>query len=132
MLRKYISAILVAVILIHTGGFMTFAQSQKVDKSAKKIEKLKMEIAKLGTGKEAKVVISLANGSKVKGYVSQVNENSFVVTNESSGATTEIQFSDVNKLAGRNMSTGTKIAIGFGIAAVALLLLVFIGLHYAD
>ena len=108
------------------------AQSQKNDKSTKKIEKLKTEVAKLGTGKQARVEVTTANGSKVKGFVSQVNENSFVVTNESSGVTTEIQFSDVNKLAGRNMSTGTKIAIGFGIAAVALLLLVFIGLHYAD
>ena len=128
MFRKYISAILVAVIIIHTGGFVTFAQ----DKSAKKIEQLKAKLAKLGTGKQARVEVTTTNGSKVKGFVSQVNENSVVVTNESSGATTEIQFSDVNKLAGRNMSTGTKIAIGFGIAAVALLLLVFIGLHYAD
>lgn len=128
MFRKYISAILITVILIQAGSYVVFAQ----DKSAKKIEQLKEKLDKLGTGEKARVGVILKNGSKVKGYVSQVNANSFVVTDEKSAATTEIQFSDVNKLAGRNMSTGTKIALGFGIAAVALALLVLIGFHYSD
>lgn len=128
MLRKYISSILMTVILIQAGGYVVLAQ----DKSAKKIEQLKEKLAKLGTGEKAKVAVELKNGSKVKGYISQVNPNSFVVTDEKSTATTEIQFSEVNKLAGRNMSTGTKIALGVGIAAAALALLVLIGLHYVD
>ena len=128
MLRKLFSSILMTVILIQAGGYVVFAQ----DKSAQRIEQLKEKIAKLGTGEKARVAVTLANGSKVNGYVSQINANSFVVTDKKSSTTTEIQFSDVNKLAGRNMSTGTKVALGFGIAAVALALLALIALHYSD
>jgi hypothetical protein len=64
--------------------------------------------------------------------VSQVNANSFVVTDEKSAATTEIQFSDVDKLAGSNMSTGKKIAIGFGIGVAVWLLVGLILLQFGD
>lgn len=128
MLRKFISTILVVVILIQAGGYAVFAQ----DKSVKKIEQVKEKVTKLGTGEKAKVQVTLINGSKVKGYISQINSKNFVVTDEKSAATTEIQFSEVDKLAGRNLSTGKKVLIGFGIGVAIYLLIGLILLQYGD
>ena len=132
MLKRTLTLIL-SVLILNLGLVPSaFTQAPKDNKAAKRAEKVKVEIAKLGTGNAAKVEIKLNNGSIVKGYVSQINDKSFFVTNEQSGTVTEIQYSDAEKVKGRNLSTGAKIGIGLGIAAGVLVLLVVIGLAHQD
>ena len=49
------------------------------EKEAKFAEKVKTNIAKLGTGPEAKVEIKLKDGTKIKGYVTEASVDKFVV-----------------------------------------------------
>lgn len=97
MFKKYLTLTLAVLVFNLACGSLVFAQTTNDEKAAKRTEKLKAQIAKLGTGKDARVNIRLSDGSKISGYVSQINENSFVVVSNQSGAATEIQYSDATK-----------------------------------
>jgi len=108
---------------------VSICQDKSGDKAAKRTEKVKANIAKLGTGPGAKVQATLGTGTKIMGYISRIENDSFFVTGKS-GDVTEIKYADVEKVAGGNMSTGKKIAIGFGIGVAAYAILVLIALLY--
>lgn len=80
--------------------------------------KVKAEVTRRVDKNEDRVKIKLRNGSEVKGRITQTAENGFTLTDEKSGARTDVSYTDVQKLSGRGMSKKTKIAIGVG-AAVA-------------
>jgi len=71
-----------------------------------------VKLLKLGTGKDARVKIKLRNGTKLKGYVSEINDESFFVVEDSTGATTEVPYPQTKQVKGNNLSSGAKIAIG--------------------
>ena len=119
MFKKHLSLVFAVLIINLTLGGSAFA-SAKVEKAA---EKVKTSIVKLGTGKDAKVEVKLKDGTKLKGYVSQINENSFVVINEKTGVTTEVPYPNAKQVKGNNLSTGVKIAIGVGVIVVVLFLI---------
>lgn len=80
--------------------------------------KIKAEVIRRADKKENRVKIKLQNGSEMKGRITQTAEDSFTLTDEKTGAKTDISYADVQKLEGRGMSKKTKVAIGVG-AAVA-------------
>lgn len=123
MLKKYLT--LLSTVLIFNLFFKApvFA-NPKEDKFA---EKVKANITKIGTGKDACVEVKLRDKTKLKGYISQVNENSFVVVDEKTGASTEIPYPNAKQVKGNNLSTGAKIAIGVGIVAGILIAFYIIG-----
>jgi hypothetical protein len=50
-------------------------------------------------------------------YLNELNESSFAVTSLSSRANILIDYTDVHKVKGYNLSKGAKIGIGLGVAA---------------
>jgi len=48
-------------------------------KQAKMVNKLKAELNKIGVGKESKIEVKLNDGTKISGYLAEINENDFVV-----------------------------------------------------
>jgi flagellar basal body-associated protein FliL len=83
------------------------------------VEKIKMKVAKMGTGEKAKAKIKLHSGEKLKGYISSAGENDFVLTDKKSGKTTTIAYSDVAEVGKPGLSQGTKIALIVVVAVVA-------------
>jgi hypothetical protein len=62
------------------------------------------------------------------GYVSEIGDNSFAVTDVKTGAITKVAYHDVAQVKGKNLSTGAKIAIGVAIiVGVAILLYIVRG-----
>jgi hypothetical protein len=82
-------------------------------------EKIKMKVAKMGTGEKAKAKIKLRSGEKLKGYISSAGENDFVLTDKKSGKTTTIAYADVDEVGKPGLSQGTKIALIVVVAVVA-------------
>lgn len=107
MLRKYFVLALAAILL-------QFLCVRPVS-AASKTEKVKAGIMKLGIGQDARVEVKLQNKTKLTGYVTEATANSFVITDNKTGATTTVPYSDVQQVKGHNLSTGAKIAIGIGI-----------------
>ncbi|MBA3599875.1 MAG: hypothetical protein H0W45_01345 [Acidobacteria bacterium] len=122
MFKKILSLALVILVINLAFGVTAFAGT-KADKEAKFAAKVRNELAKLGTGTDARVEVKLRDKTKLKGYISQINENSFVVVADNTNAPTEVSYSQTKQVKGNNLSTGAKIAIGIGIG-VALFFVV--------
>jgi hypothetical protein len=119
MFKKFVSVILVGLLINLMAVSFAYADS-KTEKEARFAEKVKTGVAKIGTGKAAKIQVKLKDGTKLKGFVSEINENSFVVADEKTGMTTEIPYPNARQIKGNNLSTGAKVAIGLGILAAVL------------
>jgi len=122
MLKKICSALLSAL-LLQAAAVPALAKSD-ADKDAARAEKVRTQFAKLGTGEDARVKIELRDKTKLEGYLSEVGAESFAVT-DSAGATTTVAYPQVKKAHGNNLSTGAKIAIGAGIGAAVVLIILY-------
>jgi hypothetical protein len=97
-----------------------YASSQD-DAQARRIEKVKASVCKLGVGPEARVEVKLQDGRKLKGYIRETTEDSFVVVEEKTGTVTTVKYSEVSQLKGRNGLTAAKVGLNVakGAAIVA-------------
>jgi preprotein translocase subunit SecF len=77
--------------------------------------RVKTEIAKLGTGRDARVKVKLKDKTKAAGYVSEISEDSFTFVNEKNDSVTKIQYQQVKQEKGNNLSKGATIAITIGV-----------------
>ena len=109
----------------------TYAQSQE-QKALEQAAKVKTEIAKLGTGKDARIAVKLRDKTKVAGYISQVSEDSFVIADLNTNAPTTVSYRDVVQAKGKGLSTGVKIAIGAGIGVGLVFLIAFLAYVYDE
>jgi len=98
------------------------------EKEIQSIEKVKAAILQLGTGKASLVNITLRDKTKVVGYVSEIRDSSFVVTDMKSAKDITVAYPDVAQVKGNNLSTRTKIIITAAIiAGVAITLYIVRG-----
>ena len=123
MLKKICSVALTAL-LLQAAAVPALAKSA-AEKESKRVEKVRAQLARLGTGKDALVRLELRDKTKLEGYVSEAAPESFVVVNKAGVATT-VAYPQVAKAKGNNLSTGAKVAIGIGIGAGVTLLIALI------
>jgi len=97
------------------------------DKETQRIAKMKERISVIQLEKK-RVVITRWDGTKLKGRTGEIKESSFFITDEQTGATSEVNYNDVAqvKTKGKGLSTSTKVLIGVGIAVAAVALLFII------
>ena len=124
MLKKLLSLMLAGVLLnmvavasVHAAG------KTQAEKGARDAEKVKQAVAKLGTGEKARIKVKLKDNTKVKGYVSQIGDDGFQITDAKTGAQTQVAYAQVKQVEGKNFTTGQVIAISVGIAAAVVLVL---------
>ncbi|HRH40018.1 MAG TPA: hypothetical protein PKY82_00115 [Pyrinomonadaceae bacterium] len=123
MFKKYLTLILTVLLINLSLNASIFAET-KAEKEAKFAQKVKTQITKLGSGTEAKVEVKLKDGTKLKGYISNIGEESFSVTNDKTGAVSEVPYPNAKQVKGNNLNTGVKIAITVGvIIAIGFILL---------
>lgn len=133
MFKKLLSVIL-SCLLINVAASLAYASSQD-DKHARRIEKVKKNVIKLGVGSEARVDVTLHDGRNFKGTIREITEDNFLVLEEKTNSPITIVYADVAKLKGKNGLTAAKVGInvakGVGIvagvaAAVTLLAYLFL------
>ena len=127
MFKKALCLVLVGFVLSVAGVRTAYAGS-KEEKETRLAEKVKEGISKLGTGPAAHVEVKLRDKTKLKGYVSEAGEDSFVIADEKTGAVSSVPYSQVQQVKGNNLSKAAKIAIGVGV----ILLPIAIALFYAS
>ncbi len=91
------------------------------EKEARFAAKVKAEIGKLGFGKDARIKVKLRDKTKLKGYVSEISDNHFVVVNEKSGIAFPVAYSKVKQVKGNNLSTGTIVGVAIFLTIVITL-----------
>ena len=92
-------------------------------KGGKSPEKVKAEVLKRGIGEKAKVKVKLRNGSEVRGYISKADQDTFDIHGKN-GETVTLAYADVTSVHKPGMSTGAKIGIAAGGAALVFAALV--------
>jgi hypothetical protein len=113
---KKVFAMLVACLAVTTLSVQPIVAASNAEKEIRFAGKVKQGIEKLGSGREARVELKLKDKTRIKGYVSEISENGFVVTDARTGVSNNIAYNDVTQVKGNNLSTGAKIAIGVSIA----------------
>jgi hypothetical protein len=123
MLKKNVTLILVIGLLNLFFVSTAMGETKEEAKRAATAEKVKAGIAKLGTGPDAKVEIKLYDKTKLKGYVSKADSESFVVIDAKTAVETVVAYNNVKQVKGNNLSGGVKLLIGIGlIIALAIVI----------
>lgn len=115
MLKKQLSLLLIAA-MFSLGADLAFAQDRFADSETQRVAAVKSEILKLGTGPDARIKLKLRDNTKVEGYVSETNADTFTVVNLKSGMPTVVAYPQVGTAKGNNLSDGARTAIFIGIA----------------
>lgn len=117
MLKKNISIMLLVVItaLGFSSPLSTHAQSS-TDQA-----KIRSKVQALGVNTDKKVEVKLRDSTKVKGYITSVDQDTFAVSSSATGAPETIAYADVAdiKKSGGGLSTKSWLIIG-GAAAGAI------------
>lgn len=130
-MKKQLSLILTILLLNLSFSPTIFAQT-KEEKETKFVQKLKESVNKMGTGLDSKVEVKLKDGTKLKGYVSEIKTDSFVIRDKNAKTYTEVAFTDVEKYKSRRpLSRGQNIALKIGIV-VGLLALATVWMVNSD
>lgn len=131
MLKTYLNCFLAALLLMAPLASTAMAAPQRQQRTF--AEEVKSKVAKLGTGSKAKATVWLANGTKIKGYVSQAGENDFVMRDRKTDVPTTVRYADVTKFERNNgHSTAKWVGLGVGVGAGAFLLIVLASIAALD
>lgn len=131
MFKRFL-AVAMAAALVNVVAVRVTHAAPEAEKQAKFAGKVRAAVIKLGTGESARVRVTLRDRTKLEGYVSGAGEDSFTVTSAKTGAVTTVAYAQVRGVKGNNLSTGAKIAIGAGIGAGVVLLILWLYIENAD
>ena len=131
MLKTHLSFLVAVMLLLVTVPQQTIAKQTSTQ--APTVETIKSKVARIGVGAKAKATIRLKNGTKVKGYIAQVQEDDFVIRDRKTDAPTTIRYVDVLKVEeNRGHSTARNVAIGVAAGVGAVLAVIFITIAHLD
>ena len=125
MLKCVLSLVLAGCLLGVAGVKPAYAGS-KEEKQTHFAEKVKEGISKLGTGTDARIEVKLRDKTKLKGYVSEAGEDSFVIVDEKTSATSTVSYAQVKQVKGHNLSTAAEIALGVGVILLPIVIVVLL------
>ena len=101
----------------------------QTNSQAPTVEQIKSKVARIGVGAKAKATIRMKNGTKVKGYIAQADEEDFVIRDRKTDAPTTIRYSDVLKVednkghsTARNIAIGVAVGVGAVLAVIGILI----------
>jgi hypothetical protein len=132
-MMKKIASVMVACLLTFTMLCQqTAAASSSPDKETRFAQKVKASILKLGVGQTTRVDVKLKDKTRLTGYVSEISDNSFAVTDLKSGEARTVAYPDVVQVKGNNLSTGVKITIAVAIIVGVAIFLYLIKGAFCD
>ena len=131
MLKTHLSFLVAVMLLLVTVPHPAVAGQNSSQGGAQvpTVEAVKSRVARLGVGAKAKATIRLKNGTKVKGYIAQADEEDFVVRDRKTDAPTTIRYADVLKVednkghsTARNIAIGVAVGVGAVLAVIGILI----------
>jgi intein/homing endonuclease len=125
MLKTVLSLMIVGLLVNMAGATPAYADS-KAEKEVSLWREGKRGVRRLGTGEATRVEVRLRDKTKLKGYVSETGEHNFVVV-DASGVSHTVADPQVQKVKGKNLSPGARIAIAVAIVAAILTAVVLAG-----
>lgn len=121
MFIKYFASFIVVILLFNGGSLFLYAQTN-ADNNA---EKVKADVLKRGTSEKKSVRVKLLSGTKMKGYISQIGDDSFTLKDSKTKQPKVIAYRDTAKVEGRGLAGGAKVGIIVAAAAGATLIILY-------
>ena len=120
-MKKCLSFVLCIVLLTANASFVLAQTDAGRNDSA--AAKIKAAVVKRGTGENKRVTVKKLDGTKLKGYISRTDENSFTLVNSKTNENAVISYSEVTQVK-KSLSGDTIALIVIGSAgAVAAIVL---------
>jgi hypothetical protein len=116
MFSKLICCVIAIQLILN---FVPASAGAQTKQEQKETAKIKQKVEKLGVNPQTKIEVTMRKGKDFKGYISQVGEDSFVVTNSENSASTTVRYEDVLGIR-KPWPLWLKVAIPMGIAAGVL------------
>jgi len=86
-----IIVVVLTILVVNLGVFGSIGTNERTNDLAK----IKREVAKIGTGPDAKIDVKLKDGTKLKGYVSEIGNEHFIITDLKTGKETSVPYPQV-------------------------------------
>jgi hypothetical protein len=97
MLKRMLS-LATACLLISSTCTAPRAASAQARDGQELARKIKAKVEKIGSGPKARVEVKLVDGDRVKGYISEVREDHFVVADKKTGGVTTIAYAQAKQV----------------------------------
>ena len=119
MFRRTFAMMLAGMLLITAFGLQHAGAQSTSDQAT---EQIRTKVQKIGVGTNAKVEVKLRDNTKMKGYISESNQDSFTVFDKLSGSSKTVSYADTSsvKKAGGGISTKTWIILGATVVGAAV------------
>lgn len=117
MFKKYVSLLFIGLLLNLAFSSSVFAQDTEV----RAAEKVKIKIARLGTGGRT-ISVKLKDKTKIKGYITEIKDDYFVLVNRKNAASTQINYNQVKSI-GIGFSNFQKVLLGAGLGLAAVFII---------
>lgn len=127
MLKSYLSLVLIGLLAFGGGAPSVFAQTQ-ADANA---EKVKAVVARRGVNEKKRVRVKMLSGVKMKGYISQIGDDSFTLAISKTKQPVVVAYRDVSKIESGGLAGGARVGIIVGAAIGATLLVIYIAFENA-
>jgi len=121
MLRKFL-ALALSILLVHTYAVIPLHAKAQTGTKTSHIEDIKAQVAVAGVSTEKLVEVKLKDGTKLKGHITGIKEESFDVTIALNGEKKSVLYSDVSKL-GTSWST-KKVVLVLGVVVGTIVAIV--------
>ena len=95
---KKLLAIMVACLVVSAVSVRPVSAASNAEKELRLAGKVKQGIEKLGSGSNTRVEVKLRDKTRLKGYISEISENGFVVTDLKTGASNKVAYADVSQV----------------------------------
>jgi hypothetical protein len=121
MFRALLSLVLTGLLIQGLNAAPVRAAQGNDDAQA--VEKVRLKVAKIGTGDKTRVTVRKKDGTKIKGTIAQASADDFTVRDRNTNAATTIPYSDVAKLDDNRGSSlrNVLIVVGVGVATFVVL-----------
>lgn len=122
MIQKSLSLALIALLLQAISAAPIY--SQQTTAESQHIAKMKTRLGAIGVAEKKIVTVTQRDGAKLRGRVSEMKEDTFVITDDKTNAASTVAYSDVAQVKAKSggLSTLAKIGIGVGAAAAAFVI----------
>lgn len=121
MIKKLVCFALCCLLITTVNSSFISAQSKNnKDSSAAKI---KAKIVKRGTGEKKRVAVRMSDGTKLKGYINQIGEDSCDLKNSKTGQIKTVAYENVEQVTGSGSNIG--LIVGLSVVAAAAVIVVY-------
>lgn len=113
---------LLVVLLVNLALAPSVFAKTKGNKEAEFIEKLQANLQKQGVGVDSKIKVKLLDGTKLKGYISEINAERFTVVDEKTGQSVPVAYPQVKQAQGNNWNARRYIGLAVVIGIFVVLI----------